>query len=154
MDWLDGREQQFLDWTNYKNLQYLKSANRLNSGQARWALFFTWLNFFLLPWDKESKTWCFYEPFFTWCISQGQSPKKLWIGWRRQIKEYPPLSSDLRGYNGPTPFSSPVNLPSKRTSQSMWLPVKCTAVSSSCATGTLVGHLLGLTGNWTVALQK
>lgn len=38
--WLEGAEQPFLVWTDHKNLEYLRSAKRLNSRQARWALFF------------------------------------------------------------------------------------------------------------------
>ncbi len=30
----------FIVWTDHKNLEYIKSAKRLNSRQARWALFF------------------------------------------------------------------------------------------------------------------
>ncbi|KAI3360345.1 hypothetical protein L3Q82_014662, partial [Scortum barcoo] len=33
--WLEGAEQPFIVWTDYKNLEYLKSAKRLNSRQAR-----------------------------------------------------------------------------------------------------------------------
>ncbi|KAI3356793.1 hypothetical protein L3Q82_003459 [Scortum barcoo] len=38
--WLEGAEQSFIVWTDHKNLEYLKSVKRLNSRQARWALFF------------------------------------------------------------------------------------------------------------------
>lgn len=38
--WLDGSEQPFLVLTNHKNLAYIETARRLNSRQARWALFF------------------------------------------------------------------------------------------------------------------
>jgi hypothetical protein len=34
-------------WTDHKNLEYLHTAKRLNSRQARWALLFTWFNFSL-----------------------------------------------------------------------------------------------------------
>ncbi|KAI3354811.1 hypothetical protein L3Q82_004536 [Scortum barcoo] len=43
--WLEGAEQPFLVWTDHKNLGYLKSAKRLNSRQARWALFFFFSRF-------------------------------------------------------------------------------------------------------------
>ena len=36
--WLEGAEQPFVVWTDHKNLSYLRSAKRLNSRQARWAL--------------------------------------------------------------------------------------------------------------------
>lgn len=39
--WLEGAAQPFIMWTDHKNLEYLRSARRLNSRQARWALFFT-----------------------------------------------------------------------------------------------------------------
>ncbi|CAK6981241.1 uncharacterized protein LOC108874699, partial [Scomber scombrus] len=37
--WLEGAAQPFIVWTDHKNLAYLRSARRLNSRQARWALF-------------------------------------------------------------------------------------------------------------------
>ncbi|KAK7918601.1 hypothetical protein WMY93_009885 [Mugilogobius chulae] len=45
--WLEGTEQPFLVWTDHKNLAYIQSAKRLNSRQARWALFFSRFNFTL-----------------------------------------------------------------------------------------------------------
>ncbi len=38
--WLEGLGVPFIVWTDHKNLEYIKSAKRLNSRQARWALFF------------------------------------------------------------------------------------------------------------------
>ncbi|KAI7806903.1 Pol polyprotein [Triplophysa rosa] len=38
--WLEGATQPFLVWTDHRNLEYVRSAKRLNSRQARWALFF------------------------------------------------------------------------------------------------------------------
>ena len=38
--WLEGAQHPFLIWTDHKNLAYIQSAKRLNSRQARWALFF------------------------------------------------------------------------------------------------------------------
>uniref|UniRef100_A0A671TP74 Gypsy retrotransposon integrase-like protein 1 n=1 Tax=Sparus aurata TaxID=8175 RepID=A0A671TP74_SPAAU len=38
--WLEGADQPFIVWTDHKNLEYIKKAKRLNSRQARWALFF------------------------------------------------------------------------------------------------------------------
>ncbi|XP_025758296.1 uncharacterized protein LOC112843578 [Oreochromis niloticus] len=43
--WLEGAEQPFIVWTEHKNLEYIRSAKRLNSRQARWALFFSRFNF-------------------------------------------------------------------------------------------------------------
>ncbi len=37
--WLEGSGVQFIVWTDHKNLEYIKSAKRFNSRQARWALF-------------------------------------------------------------------------------------------------------------------
>lgn len=38
--WLKGAELPFVVWTDHKNLEYIHSAKRLNSHQARWTLFF------------------------------------------------------------------------------------------------------------------
>ncbi|KAL0186755.1 hypothetical protein M9458_018425, partial [Cirrhinus mrigala] len=38
--WLEGSGVPFIVWTDHKNLEYIKTAKRLNSRQARWALFF------------------------------------------------------------------------------------------------------------------
>ena len=43
--WLEGAEHPFIVWTDHKNLAYIQSAKRLNSRQARWALFFGRFNF-------------------------------------------------------------------------------------------------------------
>lgn len=45
--WLDEAEQPFVVWTDHKNLAYIQATKRLNSRQARWALFFTRFNFIL-----------------------------------------------------------------------------------------------------------
>lgn len=45
--WLEGSAVPFLVWTDHKNLEYIKTARRLNSRQARWSLFFTRFNFTL-----------------------------------------------------------------------------------------------------------
>ena len=45
--WLEGAEQPFVVWTNHKNLEYIRSAKRLSSFQARWALFFNRFDFSL-----------------------------------------------------------------------------------------------------------
>ncbi|KAI3352528.1 hypothetical protein L3Q82_005476 [Scortum barcoo] len=39
--WLEGSTQPFVVWTDHKNLAYIQTAKRLNSRQARWALFFS-----------------------------------------------------------------------------------------------------------------
>ncbi len=38
--WLEGTGVPFIVWTDHKNLEYIRTAKRLNSHQARWALFF------------------------------------------------------------------------------------------------------------------
>ncbi|XP_068508006.1 uncharacterized protein tctn1 isoform X2 [Syngnathus scovelli] len=55
--WLEGAQQPFLVWTDHKNLEYIKSAKRLNSRQARWSLFFNRFNFTLSyrPGTKNTK---------------------------------------------------------------------------------------------------
>ena len=55
--WLEGARVPFLVWTDHKNLEYLHSAKRLNSRQARWALFFSRFDFHLAyrPGSKNIK---------------------------------------------------------------------------------------------------
>ncbi len=43
--WLEGLGVPFVVWTDHKNLEYIQSAKRLNSRQARWALFFRRFDF-------------------------------------------------------------------------------------------------------------
>ncbi|KAI4898691.1 hypothetical protein NFI96_020791 [Prochilodus magdalenae] len=43
--WLEGAQHPFLVLTDHKNLEYLRSAKRLNSRQARWSLFFSRFDF-------------------------------------------------------------------------------------------------------------
>ncbi len=45
--WLEGTKLPFLVWTDHKNLEYIRTAKRLNSRQARWSLFFTRFHFTL-----------------------------------------------------------------------------------------------------------
>uniref|UniRef100_A0A8C6PYA9 Reverse transcriptase RNase H-like domain-containing protein n=1 Tax=Nothobranchius furzeri TaxID=105023 RepID=A0A8C6PYA9_NOTFU len=42
--WLEGAVTLFIVWTDHRNLEYIKTAKRLNSRQARWALFFSRFN--------------------------------------------------------------------------------------------------------------
>uniref|UniRef100_A0A4W5QYB6 Reverse transcriptase/retrotransposon-derived protein RNase H-like domain-containing protein n=1 Tax=Hucho hucho TaxID=62062 RepID=A0A4W5QYB6_9TELE len=55
--WLEGSVIPFIVWTDHKNLAYIQSAKRLNSRQARWALFFGRFNFTLTyrPGSKNTK---------------------------------------------------------------------------------------------------
>ncbi len=50
--WLEGSAQPFLVWMDHKNLEYIRSAKRLSSRQASWALFFGRFNF-TLAWDSS-----------------------------------------------------------------------------------------------------
>ena len=45
--WLEGTRVPFLVWTDHRNLEYIRTAKRLNSRQARWSLFFDRFNFTL-----------------------------------------------------------------------------------------------------------
>lgn len=39
--WLEGASVPFIVWTDHQNLEYIRTAKRLNARQARWALLFT-----------------------------------------------------------------------------------------------------------------
>uniref|UniRef100_A0A8C1U5W3 Gypsy retrotransposon integrase-like protein 1 n=1 Tax=Cyprinus carpio TaxID=7962 RepID=A0A8C1U5W3_CYPCA len=43
--WLEGASVPFIVWTDHRNLEYIRSAKRLNARQARWALFFARFEF-------------------------------------------------------------------------------------------------------------
>ncbi|KAG1925390.1 retrotransposable element [Pimephales promelas] len=45
--WLEGSGVPFIVWTDHKNLEYIRTGKRLNSRQARWALFFGRFDFTL-----------------------------------------------------------------------------------------------------------
>ncbi|KAL0154077.1 hypothetical protein M9458_050536 [Cirrhinus mrigala] len=55
--WLEGAKHPFTILTDHKNLEYLRSAKRLNPRQARWALFFTRFQFIVTyrPGSKNTK---------------------------------------------------------------------------------------------------
>lgn len=55
--WLEGASHPFVVLTDHKNLEYLRSAKRLNPRQARWALFFTRFQFTVTyrPGSKNTK---------------------------------------------------------------------------------------------------
>ncbi|KAK3527895.1 hypothetical protein QTP86_010985 [Hemibagrus guttatus] len=52
--WLEGACHPFLVLTDHRNLEYLRSSKHLNPRQARWALFFTRLEF-LVTYHPETK---------------------------------------------------------------------------------------------------
>lgn len=43
--WLEGASLPFIVWTDHRNLEYIRSAKRLNARQAGWALFFARFDF-------------------------------------------------------------------------------------------------------------
>lgn len=55
--WLEGAEIPFFVYTDHKNLEYLRTAKRVNPRQARWALFFNRFTFSLSyrPGSKNTK---------------------------------------------------------------------------------------------------
>ena len=55
--WLEGSRLPFMVWNDHRNLECLYSAKRLNSRQARWALFFSRFDFHLAYWpgSKNAK---------------------------------------------------------------------------------------------------
>ena len=46
-EWIEGAQVPFQVWTDLKNLKYLQTVKRLNSRQARWAMFILRFNFHL-----------------------------------------------------------------------------------------------------------
>ncbi|KAK3506575.1 hypothetical protein QTP70_009901 [Hemibagrus guttatus] len=57
--WLEGSTHPFQVITDHKNLEYIKSAKRLNPRQARWSLFFTISVHCNLPsWQQEQQGGC------------------------------------------------------------------------------------------------
>lgn len=65
--WLEGAELPFLVWTDHKNLEYIRTARRLNSRQARKALFFNRFNFTLSyrPGSRNTKPDALFHQFET-----------------------------------------------------------------------------------------
>ncbi|KAL0177063.1 hypothetical protein M9458_025957 [Cirrhinus mrigala] len=55
--WLEGAKEPFIVLTDHRNLEYLRSAKRLNPHQARWSLFFTRFDFRVTyrPGSKNTK---------------------------------------------------------------------------------------------------
>lgn len=73
--WLEGAEQPFLVWTDHKNLEYIRTAKRLNSRQARWALFFNRFSFTLSfrPGSRNAKPDALSRQFETMPSSEAPS---------------------------------------------------------------------------------
>lgn len=55
--WLEGSTHPFIVLTDHKNLEYLRTAKRLNPRQARWSLFFSRFQFTVTfrPGSKNTK---------------------------------------------------------------------------------------------------
>lgn len=68
--WLEGAKQPFLVWTDHKNIEYIRSAKRLNPRQAKWALFFSRFNFTISyrPGSKNVKPDALYRLFKGECV--------------------------------------------------------------------------------------
>lgn len=71
--WLEGSTIPFLVWTDHKNLEYIRTAKRLNPRQSRWALFFTRFNFTLSyrPGSRNTKPDALSRQF-----QKGDTPSK------------------------------------------------------------------------------
>ncbi|KAJ8332896.1 hypothetical protein SKAU_G00417920 [Synaphobranchus kaupii] len=78
--WLEGAEKPFVVWTDHKNLAYLQTAKRLNSRQARWALFFGRFNFTLTyrPGSKNVKPDALSRLFMA--SSEQEAPENILPG--------------------------------------------------------------------------
>lgn len=78
-NWLEGSVHSFMVYTDYKNLEYLRIAKRLNLRQARWSLLFTRLKFLhcshtfsvrpgfsapLLPWNTSTRDFPAVDEWF------------------------------------------------------------------------------------------
>lgn len=61
--WLEGTRVSFQVWTDHKNLEYLKTAKKLNPRQARWALIFLSFRFHILlqTWVQERQAGCSFK---------------------------------------------------------------------------------------------
>ncbi len=70
--WLKGASMPFIVWTDHQNVEYIRSAKRLNARQARWALFFGRFEFSISfrPGSKNLKPDALSRQF---CSSRGPS---------------------------------------------------------------------------------
>uniref|UniRef100_A0AAQ4RF45 Gypsy retrotransposon integrase-like protein 1 n=1 Tax=Gasterosteus aculeatus aculeatus TaxID=481459 RepID=A0AAQ4RF45_GASAC len=108
--WLEGAEQPFVVWTDHKNLAYVQSARRLNSRQARWALFFGRFNFSLTfrPGSRNGKadalSWMFSKAVSEEATPETILPQKLIVGvvtWRIEDEVMTALRTQPGPGNGP-----------------------------------------------------
>lgn len=86
--WLEDTEHPFIVWTDHKNLEYIRSAKRLNPRQARWMLFFGWFNFTLTyrPRSRNIKPDALSQQFSP--NEQPQEPDLFCpaVGWSRHSR--------------------------------------------------------------------
>ncbi|KAM9506098.1 uncharacterized protein ACWYII_048073 isoform 2-T2 [Salvelinus alpinus] len=95
--WLEGATVPFVVWTDHKNLEYIRSAKRLNARQARWALFFARFEFEISyrPGNKNTKPDALSRLFSSPVVStepEGILPEGRVVGltvWgiERQVKQ-------------------------------------------------------------------
>ncbi len=74
--WLEGANVPFIVWTDHRNLEYIRSAKRLNARQARWALFFGRFEFSISyrPGSKNGKPDALSRQFGS---TEGASSKEV-----------------------------------------------------------------------------
>ncbi len=74
--WLEGASVPFIVWTDHRNLEYIRSAKRLNPRQARWALFFGRFEFSISyrPGSKNGKLDALSRQFGS---TEGASSKEV-----------------------------------------------------------------------------
>ncbi len=74
--WLEGANVPFIVWTDHRNLEYIRSAKRLNARQARWVLFFGRFEFSISyrPGSKNGKPDALSRQFGS---TEGASSKEV-----------------------------------------------------------------------------
>lgn len=110
LEWRHWLEGPFVVWTDHKNLAYVQSARRLNSRQARWALFFGRFNFSLTfrPGSRNGKADALSR-MFSKAVSEEATPEtilpqKLIVGvvtWRIEDEVMTALRTQPWPGNGP-----------------------------------------------------
>uniref|UniRef100_A0A8C7KJ45 Gypsy retrotransposon integrase-like protein 1 n=1 Tax=Oncorhynchus kisutch TaxID=8019 RepID=A0A8C7KJ45_ONCKI len=86
--WLEGATVPFVVWTDHRNLEYIRSAKRLNARQARWALFFARFEFVISyrPGSKNTKPDALSRLFSSSVVSTDPEGLTVW-GIERQVKQ-------------------------------------------------------------------
>uniref|UniRef100_A0A3B1IMZ3 Gypsy retrotransposon integrase-like protein 1 n=1 Tax=Astyanax mexicanus TaxID=7994 RepID=A0A3B1IMZ3_ASTMX len=77
--WLEGALHPFVVLTDHKNLEYLRTAKRLNSRQARWSLFFSRFNFSITfrPGSRNTKADALSRMYATEPSPVTSSPERI-----------------------------------------------------------------------------